>query len=840
MPLHPAPVPREPLAFSPDYSITQWLDVSDPRSGPAEIAIATGTFRNVTVTYLVNNADGRVRAEPAPANVRAAGARLKGLNRVLFLLFSLVGLDMQSGAMRSLWRLSAADSDRFTGLGFAGVRAARSAAMRSRFDTCPAQDAEPASSIDPCVGGVPASQPQPQPPLQASEPSPPAINPAATEGSMTLDAIPAPSLQGVMALLRGKGTAMTAVNRRMHAALAEEKHWAELKSRAKSVVTPADVLGILEAMNLASNGEAIPVLKGKRTREASVLAQLASSTGRRHWAEQHPHIVEQVRLAIMALPIPARHAALRRWLEVHPAAGSGKRCPGRSWPSDLYDQLPANEKAILCTSLISSCCWGEHYDAVALGLIRRRWLSIAKEMDTAGLESFTQAVLETRRVDKDPVYWHWHGHRAAVKEILRDSAQLDPARRALVISGILCHASRILREASELEDAGIPRADMAREGSLWRELLDAVPPRHAYAVLSRLTWQPSAHDDRGCPWHGYRDIAAAEVKRLMARVTSEEPEALTAIQRQELLFKIDVLEGTNFEDSWFAVMDLCERPETPTADLKRLVDELAKALPKMKSDRAWRRMLALCQSPRLSPVKQARLLALMESTLPTETSAYFQCEERFDLAFRLAERGGPIEAIDAMLLSMPAGRFEQALDLILGRSREEVRAALQRLMRVSGSASVQAKAQAMFDRFAIEQRIEWVEKEYVRTACLTRLLDIGDAGNLQPALTARLFHAVADYCISYSEYPTDMATDLLGFVPRLRDMIDRNPVLHTDVSAWAKIFHMVGRSVRHKVASSEELAQTLDATTNLLRKHAPGLTLEVHGALRARREQLGW
>ncbi|MGY8526966.1 hypothetical protein [Paracidovorax citrulli] len=481
-----------------------------------------------------------------------------------------------------------------------------------------------------------------------------------------------------MALLQGKGAAALAVNRRMHAAVMQEQHWGELQSRAKLLTKPADVLGILEAMNLASSDTEIPVLEGERTHEASVLAELASTMGRRHWGDKQ--ILEKVRVAIMALPIPARHAPLQIWLKAHASAVGSSRCPGKSWPRDLYEQLPATEKAILCTSLISSASWGRNYDAAALGLDGSRWLDIAKAIDPAGLESFTQAVLETRRSRDDPEHWDWHRHSAAVKAIFRDSAQLEPARRALVISGILCHASCILREATALNDAEIPRADMAREGSLWRELLDAVPARHAYAVLSRLSWQPSSLDDRGSPWKGHQDIAAAEVRRLMERVTSEEPQALTAAQRAELLFKLDVMEGKNFEECWFAMMDLCERPETPISDLKRLVDELVRALPKIKSDQGWRRMLALCQSPRISPVKQARLLSLMEITLPTETSTYFQCQERFDLAFRLAERDGPREAVQAMLPSMPPEYRKRALDMHVRRSKEELSDMLYRLM----------------------------------------------------------------------------------------------------------------------------------------------------------------
>lgn len=805
MPQDPSSPQGTLLAISPDYAVSEWLDDNDSRSESNEKAIARGSFHGLGVTYLMEGGTGRVRARLEPCDLNAAGTHLRGGKRVLFLLFSLFGLDLQRGPMRNLWCLDAKDSNGLLSAGLAGYPAAQAAKrLKQSMQTRTEQQA-----------------PEPAQPVEPAEPEGIAQAP-----TTRLDAVPPASLQVVLSLLPSNGSNLRAVSRGIGEAVHEQHRWKVLKSRVKSVSTPKDVGAVLEDLGLASTGTPLSVLKGERTREAEVLAALASRTKTSYWRAHAESVGEPLLRAIMALPTPARHAPLRLWLQAQCNEPDPADARGR-W-SQLYRQLPARDKAKLCVGILPQYGYQSVHHAAALGIDdRERWLDIARELNNDELKAFAGAVVESWRLgsESEDVFLE------RVLEIVEVSSALGPARLSAVIAGILTYARQILTLAPPGVAPVLVEDSVVQDDTVWRRLLAAVPAREALGPLLECASQAAM-----MLWvdpHGVGALMAPEVKRLLDRVSGEAPDALTDAQRSEILMKLHRCPDVDITPHWFTLIEYCERPKTPSADVRRLAYALCAALPRVTDRSAVHRLLALCQSPRLSLVMQAKLLSNLEQNQPAE-SPWFQCKERFDAALDVARRDGPLEALYSVLLALPPEHFERALDIVRERGKA---AMVQMLSHLIINDRGKLRAATLFGRLSLPDRLDYIRHRFVPPSFITGLLVLQRTTQLAPNTAAELFNAVTLNCIRFSAQPYDMARALLSFVTPLLDMHERYPALVADPRYWARILYLLERSQRHWLDSFWAILELRGATWNRLKTCAPALEGEVHSALAAQMER---
>lgn len=819
------------VPFTPEYTVTGWLE--PPGDAGGTVPIATGRFGNARVTFVIDHADGHVRAEPEDPVAAAAG--LKGFKAFRYWIYSVLGLDSSSRAMRNLWRLSESEGTRFFGLSVAGFRAQRAcAALQQRL--APNKATLPAAGMpEPAVAEAAPLPPGVQPGADARCSQRPragrnrpatAIAPCVRKTSrsalahvtITLEAIGADCLRLVLGWLDFRTlNAVALANQSMRTLALEQIRWYTLEQRCEATRTAADIQRIVRDIGCVSGAHP---LTGKREREATILQRLA-------WravlcaepVRRARNVVAQLLEPIRSLPKPAQYKPLVKWLYFMEFVGDDGPMPS-GLPLDLYEELPAAHKAQLCNLLYG---WTERgrFDPRPTGLHGDGWLNIARHLSPAELARFTHAVLESRRKQWESIQTSWPDLSAAVDEVLNAAmVALDNARRAAVICGLMSVAPAIFRDHARR------KADGAMGPSLWDRLLCAVPATEAWAALDALVEAFSSHSsgDAG-------DALVEEVKVLMDRVNREKPGALSATQRQEILLRLSKgLSDAERDSCWLALMDACEDPRISSTDPRRMAFVLADTAAEVCNDTAWHRLLAFCDSPRLCPADQARVLARLERGMrESSLESYTQSSAPFETALRLAQRDGPLEGVIVLLPRLPEHLETPVLALLSGRADEDKRDVVGLLKQYPAK---QRLTTAVFGLMSLPAKLDWIGSSYTLPQFVQQLLSEMDSDDVAPNRVARVFDAVVSF-LSGGQYRNSMQPkEVIPLLAPLRATLTRHPCLASDVGAWTRtlvVIEMVAshHSIVSSTGNASAVARERDLTWRGLRAVAPQLEKQV-------------
>lgn len=843
-------MPGHPLDFNPAYTISDWSDVP-AAPGTDECEIAKGAFHGIPVTYYLDTRANLVRA--APADLAAAGQRLSGVRSVCYRLYAFFHLDGRSSAMKALWRFSATDSQELCALGIAGLRALRA---RNRLQAACARapqaevaghgqsvahapavhgaapQAEPAA-FPPAVA-APAAADKPCPTRTVATPSRPDARPtpvARTSSARTsatclisLDAIGVYCLRLILTFLGpADRNAMALVCRHAYQAASEDLRWDALHKRAANAATRDDIFGVLRALGIDPASAPPALLPGERTREARVLAALIAQALPVCRSAADGAVRPALFQAVMAIPQPARYDALLAWLQTLVKPGIGAHADAEA--ATVYAALPPQCKAQFCIGLAR--LFPEHRPAW-LGLDTSQgtpaWLDIARGISPTMVVALTTAVVKFATMG-DGAYGPWPVLSSAVRNVLNAAAALDDARRAAVVTGLMEYGRCILREQKLSDDSHGTPAGLA-EGSLWRTMLDAIPARHALVPLHQLAWHFRA---------GFRDedIAANEARSLMDRVTSEAPDAMSPLQKQEILLILyRGLSEAALQSCRSAALCACEDAGTPAADMSTMAFLLADTLDRSTDEHTLGRMLAICASPRLSPADQAELLARLIRAVCTSA---LPLDSAFRHAIDLAEHNGQLMALRVALPYMPEGhepRVRQVLEGCPDEGKTDILVDL-----VHSSHSTESWVRVVFSMLSLDARLAFIGIGFTPLPLFSDLLESVRHHRQRERYASKAFWKVLDALARRYPGRDETIDHYQAVLAGLRTAVAGHPPLSQDENAWTRtflIFDHLERQVRlYRIAGDTTvLAQQRNIAWHSLRIVAPALEAPVRDAIK--------
>lgn len=844
-------MPGHALDFNPAYTISEWSDVP-AAPGTDECEIAKGAFHGIPVTYYLDTRADLVRA--APADLAAAGQRLSGLRSVLYRLYAFFQVDNGSSAMKALWQFSATESQELCALGIAGLRAQRA---RNTLEAAGARvlqadvggHAQSVAQTPAVHGAAPQAEPAALPPAVAARaiadepcrtrivarPSRPDARPTpvarpSCERTVVafrigLDAIGVDCLRLILTFLApADRNAMALVCRRAHQAVSEDLRWEALHKRVAKARTRDDIFGVLRALGIDPDLSPPALLGGERTREARVLAVLIAQAVLVCRSAADGAVRPALFRAVMTIPRPARYDALLAWLHAcanDPTDGGHADAEAAT----CYAALPPPCKAQFCISLARLS--PEHRPAW-LGLDTPQgepaWLDIARGISPTMTAALTRAVVQfATRGDGECAPWPVLS--SAVRNVLNAAAALDDARRAAVVGGLMEYGRCILQEQNLPGDFHGTPAGLA-EGSLWRTMLDAIPARHALLPLRQLA---SAFRV------GYRGeyIPVDEARALMDRVTSEAPDALTPLHRQEILLILyRGLSEAELQSCRSTTLCACDDAGTPAADMRAMAFLLVDTLKRSADQDTLGRMVALCASPRLSPADQAELLAqLIRKVCPSG----LPLDSVFRRAIDLAEHNGPLTALQVALPYMPQGDEPRVRQVLEGCTDAEKVDILRNL--IYSLDYPESWVRVVFSMLSLDARLAFIGMGFFTPLPLfSDLLESARHHRQRERYASKAFWKVLDelgrrypgYKETIKHYP--------AVLDGLRSVVAEHAQLSQDKNAWTRIFLLFDHlqqdvRLRRIAGGTKVFEKQRDNAWRSLRIVAPALEAPVSEAI---------